>query len=167
LWNTLIANFHGVFSGTLTYDTNWTTLKVTPARWLHNVDLKMIGVSAYFPLVDTPSRVDPKRANELWKSKVRNVLDQFKAAVNKPIFISEIGYRSTADAFYRPYAQKSAASFDPEEQAAAYNAALINTIHDPNIAGIFFWAWDNVDALSIHDLPATATLHSWYNSPDA
>jgi len=167
LWNGLIANFHGVFSGTLTYDTNWTTLKGAPAGWLHNVDLKMIGVSAYFPLVDTPSRVDPKRANELWKSKVRNILDQYKAMVNKPIFISEIGYRSTADAFYRPYAQKSAVPFDPEEQAAAYNAALINTIPDLNIAGIFFWAWDNVGALSIHDLPAAATLHSWYNSPDA
>ena len=51
LWNGLIANIRSVFSGTLTYDTNWTQLQTVPPPWMHNPELKMIGVSGYLSLV--------------------------------------------------------------------------------------------------------------------
>ena len=160
LWNGLIANVRSVFPGTLTYDMNWTSLQQQPPAWVHNVNLKMIGVSAYSPIIDTPERVDPKQIFDLWKQAVKSALDNFSMALGEPIFISEIGFRNSADALYNSWESTSSAPSVPVEQAAACDAALANIIPDPHILGNFFWGWDDVGAFSLNGLQAAAVIHT-------
>ncbi len=163
LWNQLISRVRSVFKGKLTYDINWyPSLYEAPASWLKNPDLTYIGVSEYIPLTDSAVRVDPAAMPALWQKKVGKVIDTFSAQVGKPILLSEIGYRSTSDALYNPYSEQSSASNDPQEQAGAYAATLVNVFADSHIVGIFFWGWDNVGKLGIAGQQAALVVYRWY-----
>jgi len=162
LWNTLISKIHHVFSGTLTYDVNWTALKENPPAWLHNPLLKVIGVSAYAPILTTSKRVDPQQMPALWSKDVQSLLDQFSTKLGAPIIISEIGYRSTADAFYNPWLTKSSAATDLQEQQGACAAVLVNALSDSHILGSFFWAWDGSGKLNLKNSLAASALHQYY-----
>ena len=164
LWNALIVNVRSIFSGALTYDMNWTALQKTPPSWMHNSNLTTIGVSAYLSLINTRKRVDPQQMVTLWKNILGNALDTFATKLGKPILISEIGYRNSADALYHTWESSSTAPTDPTEQAAACNAALANATHDPHIHGIFFWGWDDVGAFGLRNQPAATMLHRWYGA---
>ncbi len=164
LWNELIAHLRSVFPGTLTYDMNWTSLQDSPRTWMRNSNLKMIGVSAYLPVIDTPSRIAPEQMPPLWKNRVQRALDLFAIELGKPIFISEIGYRDSADALYHSWETSSSAPTDPEEQAAACDAALVNVIPDPHIFGIFFWGWDDVGQFRLSGQPAVTVLHTRFTA---
>ncbi|MEO6891903.1 MAG: hypothetical protein ABI456_20040 [Ktedonobacteraceae bacterium] len=164
LWNQLIARVHSVFTENLTYDMNWSSLDQPMKDWLKNPALTMIGVSVYIPLVQTPIRVAPQDMVSLWRYNIKTKLDTLATQVGKPVLISEIGYRNSADALYRTWEATSKAPADPAEQAGAYQAALSNTTPDPQIAGSFFWAWDNAAGHSIKGLPAVQVLHQWYSA---
>jgi hypothetical protein len=166
-WNQLIAEAHSLYSGILTYDMNFSVItRPHMPSWLTNPLLTYIGVSAYFSLSSNPQRVDPSLLPILWYDEAQTALDTFAARLGKPVLISEIGYRNASDAVYQPYLHSTTAPADPLEQAAAYNAALQDSIHDPYIAGIYFWAW-SVPPFSPNWLPAASTLHHWYTSPEA
>ena len=167
LWDSLIAEIRGVFPGTLTYDMNWTTLQKPPSLWMRNAALKMIGVSAYLPLVDTPVRVDPKQIPDLWQHTVKHALDDFAVALGKPVFISEIGYRNSTDALYHSWEAASSESPDPQEQAAACGAVLENVIPDQHILGSFFWGWDDTGVFNLKGMPAVSVINSYYKSLQA
>src|SRR5258708_20979828 len=118
---------------------NWTSLPKTPPNWMLDPDLKMIGVSAYLPIVNTSERVNPRNMSSLWATTVKSALDAFATELGEPIFISEVGYRNSSNALYQPWASTNSAPADPEEQAAAYKAVLANILVDPQILGSFFW----------------------------
>jgi hypothetical protein len=169
LWNTLISRIHSVFPGTLTYDMDWSSLGPAPPSWMSNPLLAVIGISEYIQLANDRTRVDPREIPGLWKTVVKAALDKFSLQVGKSLIISEIGYRDTADALYNPWARYSTGSPpDPEEQAAACDAALINVIPDKRIVGIFFWGWDGVEGFKLSGQPAAlAVLNKWYTSPQS
>jgi hypothetical protein len=165
LWNQLIERIHDVYTGKLTYDMNWYPTNPAIPTWFSNSNLSMIGVSSYFPLSDTQARVDPQAMVNLWHTKISSLLDALSIHVNKPVIISEIGYRNTSDALYKSWEQESSLPADAQEQAGAYNAALANVTPDQHIAGIFFWGWDNVGRFTLKGQSDTlAVLHRWYTS---
>ena len=167
LWNGLIAELSTVFPGTITYDMNWGSLKTPPPSWMRNAHLKMIGVSTYSPLVGTPQRVDPKQIFALWKQTVKRELDNFSMALGEPIFLSEIGYPNSVDALYHPWESFSTAPQDPQEQAAACDAALANIIPDQHILGSFFWGWGNSEDFNLNGLQAATVIHRYYKTLQA
>ena len=167
LWNGLIEELSAVFPGTLTYDMNWGSLQTPPPSWMRNAHLKMIGVSAYSPLVDTPQRVDPKQIFALWKQTVKRQLDNFSIALGEPIFLSEIGYPNSEDALYHPWDSFSTAPRDPQVQAAACDAALANIIPDKHILGSFFWGWGNAQDFNLNGLQAATVIHTYFKSLQA
>lgn len=164
LWNGLIANIHRVYAGTLTYDVNWTSVQLPVREWMRNPALKMIGISAYFPLIPTPERVAPHQIPGLWAKTARPLLDAFALALGEPVLISEIGYRNSADALYHSWESSSAAPADPAEQAAADDAALTVLIADRHILGCFFWGWDDTGSFNLKGLPAATAIHARYAS---
>ena len=165
LWNTLIARVHSVFQGKLTYNMNWSSLYLVHPAWLTNNQLNIIGVSEYIPLVNSPVRVNPAEIIPLWRDNIKSFLDKLAIELGKPLIISEIGYRNSADTLYHPWFPMSTISPpDPTEQAAACNAALVNIFHDSHIVGIFFWGWDGVQEYKLSGQPALAVLHKWYTS---
>jgi hypothetical protein len=166
LWTTLIDRIHAVYAGPLTYDMNFTSVDGGVWNWLRHPAITSVGVSEYFSLTDSPRRVPPEQVAALWRERVQAPLDAYAAAFGKPIIISEIGYRNSSDCLYQPYAKLTGAPSDPAEQAAAYNAAVQDSLDDPWITGIYFWAW-SLPPYSPNWLPAARVLHRWYNSPEA
>jgi hypothetical protein len=164
LWEQLIERVHSVFRGKLTYDMNWTSLEKSPPSWMSSVYLSYIGVSVYIPLTSVRQRLDPHALPALWKEKVKVPLDALALQLRKPVLISEIGYRDTSDALYHPWESQTSAAADLEEQMAAYDAALANTITDTSIQGIFFWAW-SFPVFEPNQRPAAGVLYHWYTSP--
>ncbi len=166
LWDSLIAQIHAIFPGKLTYDINWSSLYYPLPPWLRNPDLSAIGVSVYNPLTDTPQRLDPAQIPALWQQTIRKQLDDIATQLAKPLIISEIGYRNSAYALYRPWerdARAMAEPPDPMEQAAAYNAALSSVLVDSHISGIFFWAW-SLPVFEPNFKPAAAVMLKWFTS---
>lgn len=164
LWQQLIERVHSVFHGKLTYNMNWTSLEKPPPSWMSSVYLSYIGVSVYIPLTSTRQRLDPHTLPALWKERVKVPLDALALQLRKPVLISEIGYRDTSDALYHPWETQTSAATDLEEQMAAYDAALANTITDTSIQGIFFWAW-SFPLFEPNQRPAARVLYHWYTSP--
>jgi hypothetical protein len=165
MWNQLIDNVSQDYTGTLTYDMNWGSLDVQPPSWMGNPHLKMIGVSAYSPLVTTPQRVDPSKIGALWKTVVQPQLDDFAREIGKPIFLSEVGYPNSEYALYQPWNSSINAPADPQEQAAAMDAALSGALSDQHILGVFIWGWDNTGDFNLTNAPLTASVvHEHFTS---
>jgi Glycosyl transferase family group 2 len=162
LWNQLIQRIHTFFSGKLTYDINWSSLYYPMPSWLENRFLSAIGVSVYVPLTDRPQRLDPHTLPALWHATVGQLLDSFAIQIGKPVFLSELGYRDSADALYNPWDVTSSAQGDQMEQAAAYNAALVNVMSDRYIEGVFAWAWE-FPPFDLRCRLAAKILHQWYS----
>lgn len=163
LWSQLIARVRGVFHNTLTYDMNWSSLGTPMPSWMKNPALTYIGVSAYVPLLTVAGRIAPEAIPALWRVKVKDSLDALATQVGKPVLITEIGYRNSSDALYRTWEAQTSAPSDPQEQAGAYTAALSNVFQDPQIAGTFFWGWDDVGRFAIKGQPAQQVLLHWYS----
>ncbi len=163
LWKQLIEKFHQNFHAKLTYDINWSSLWFPIPSWMHNPYLDAIGVSLYIPLTKKVERLDPASLPALWHKTINSILDKYSVQVNKPLLVSEVGYRNRADALYNPWLRTTKADVDPAEQAAAYDAALQNVVDDPHIIGIFFWAW-SFPMFQPNGLPASGVLSKWYTS---
>jgi hypothetical protein len=168
-WNQLIERLHLVFPGQLTYDMNWSSLYNPIPSWMSNPLLATLGVSEYIPLTDTQQRLDPAVLPSLWRANIGKLLDALAQKIGHPVIISEIGYRNSAYALYRPWQRDAIAQAEPpdtQEQAAAYDAALQNVLADQNITGIYFWAW-SVPMFQPNWKPAAKVLFKWYTSPYA
>ena len=162
LWNQLIAQFRATFSGTLTYDMNWSSLSQPHSSWLRSPALAYIGVSTYIPLLDKAGRVNPADIPALWRAKILPRLDALAQQLGKSILLTEIGYRNSTDALYHSWEAQTTAQPDPQEQAGAFEAALSNAFTDNHIAGTFFWGWDDVGRFAFKDQPASQVLFKWY-----
>ncbi len=165
-WSQLIERVHQVFPGQLTYDMNWSSLYNPIPGWMSNPLLTTIGVSVYIPLTDKQQRLDPATLPSLWRTTIETLLDTLAQKIGHPVIISEIGYRDSAYALYRPWQRDAIAQAeptDPQMQAAAYDAALRDVLTDQHIAGIFFWAW-SVPLFQPNWKPAAKVLYKWYTS---
>ena len=161
IWTQLISRVHSVFSGPLTYDMNWSSLKLPVTSWMRDSRLTALGVSEYLTLTNVRQRLDPNAVPKLWHDIITTQLDAFARQARKPLVLSEIGYRDSADALYHPWEKDTPAQADDEEQAAAYGAALMNSTDDPAITGIFFWAW-SFYMFEPNRRAAADVLHEWY-----
>jgi hypothetical protein len=163
LWDQLFTRVASVFTATRTYDMNWSSLTLPMPSWLKNPLINMIGVSSYIPLTDVDRPVPVEQIPQLWQQKIKDPLDELSIQFGKKVLITEIGYRNTSDALYRTWLSISSAPPDPQLQAQAYNAVLLNVFSDPHIGGTFFWGWDNVDQFAIKGQPAAQILQNWYS----
>lgn len=166
LWSQLIERVHQAFPGRLTYDMNWSSLYNPIPAWMSNPLLFAIGVSEYIPLTDTQQRLAPSVLPSLWREDIGKLLDMLALQTHHPVVVSEIGYRDSAYALYRPWQRDAIAQAEPpddEEQAAAYDAALKNVLSDPHVSGIYFWAW-SVPLFQPNWKPAAKVLLKWYTS---
>jgi hypothetical protein len=166
-WYWLIAQARSVYSGRLTYDMNFTSLtRPGPVPvWMTSPSLTALGVSLYSSIVPLANEPVPLSSiPERWAATAGATLDAFAERAGRPMVISEIGYRATADAGYRPFQNTSQAGPDPELQAALYSAATTYALSDPHVEGIYFWAW-SLPPFSPNWSPAARALKSLYNSP--
>ncbi len=137
-WRGLIDSIRQVYSGQLTYATNWDHFQ--KVKFWDKLDY--IGTDAYFPLIkdDTPAVCDLKEA---WQPTM-NELHVFSQEWNKPILFTEFGYLSLDGCAYNTWElEKDRTSVDINEQAQA-NAvqALLEVFGTKSWwSGGFQWKW--------------------------
>jgi hypothetical protein len=170
LWHTLIAEARSVYQYSLSYNMNWqggSTWRAQP--WMSDPGLSFIGVSMYQPATTRTEPLTLKQIESVWTRTFLQELDGFsRACHNKPIILSEIGYKNTADALYRPFDTSTNSPPDPQLQANAYQAAVSAALGDTRIDGIYFWDWGtgdyHTDKFAPNNLPAAQVLHTLYQN---
>jgi hypothetical protein len=131
-----------VYSGPITYNLNHSSLLRAAPPWMMNPLLTYIGVSDYLSLVSTPQTLSADDMRVIWQNTVLPLFNSLSSQTGKRVLLSEIGFRNATDALINPFKATTPAPADPQLQADAYTAALDTSIADANIAGPYFWGWN-------------------------
>ena len=165
-WTQLIKDIRAVYSGKLTYASNWDSYKRCPF-WS---EVDYIGLDAYFPLND--ARVPEKEnLNAAW-IKWHNELESFAEEKGKPILFTEWGYRSVPFTAKAPWESGRSQEVDLLSQKVAYEALIERFKDEPWFAGGFVWKWypnhtqvggpeDN--RFTPQNKPAQEVLKEWFH----
>lgn len=163
-WRTVVAAVRAVFSGELVYAANHDSYMML--SWWDALDA--IGVDAYFALTGgrEPTEAQLRAA---WESHL-SLLETTAARFDRPVLITEIGYRSVDGANIQPWLWGTEGALDFQEQADCYTAALEALWNQSWCAGLYWWDWRATLAqggLADDDYtplgkPAGAVLRNWY-----
>jgi hypothetical protein len=166
-WRAVIGGVRGYYDGPLIYADNHGD--ETAITWWDAVDY--IGVDAYYSLTseNDPSLAELKAA---WEPHVATLAD-LAATWDKSIIFTEIGYRSLDGANRHPWDWGITGTYDLQEQADAYQAALESVFDQSWFGGMYWWAWETDpfqggpcdDGYTPYDKPAEDVLRGWYGGP--
>lgn len=135
-WRGLIKNIREVYSGKLTYASNWDNYE--NITWWNELDY--IGIDAYFPLVEG-AHPTVKEIEEGWKP-IKTKLSSFSHKWNKPILFTEYGFQSANGAAGKHWElDKSSENTNEQLQADAYEATYRALMKESWFAGGFLWKW--------------------------
>ena len=134
----LIEEVREVYKGPLTYSSNWDEYMDVPI-W---DKLDYIGISAYFPLVETqtPSHKELKKS---WEPTAK-ALEKFSKKNNKPILFTEFGYLSLDGCAGKTWILEKERERHNANHLAQSNAlhCLFDTFWEKDWwAGGFIWKW--------------------------
>ncbi len=137
-WYDLIDKVRSVYSGKLTYSSNWDAYMNVPI-W---DKLDYIGISAYFPLSEMPTP-SHKELKKKWKPTIK-ALENFSKKHKKDILFTEFGYLSLDGCAGKTWIlEKERDKHEANHQAQA-NAfhCLFDTFWEKDWwAGGFLWKW--------------------------
>jgi len=167
-WRKIVAEVRAHYSGPLVYAANHSGEEIG-ISWWDAVDI--IGVDAYYALASKSNPTAPE-LEAAWRPHVA-ALAQLAATWQKPIILTEIGYRSLDGAASHPWDWQIEGQIDLKEQADAYKAAFESVYNQPWFSGIFWWSWNpdpweggaDDDGYTPHDKPAEDVLRSWFGVP--
>jgi glycosyl hydrolase family 113 len=135
-WRAIIAEVRRHYPGPLVYCANW-------AEDLHQTRfwdaLDWIGVQAYYPLTKKPSP-STEELVQAWAGPLAD-LDTMGKIWNKPVVLTEIGYRSTDNAADRPWEWAREGTLSVETQARCYESLFRALPDHPVVHGVFIWKW--------------------------
>lgn len=165
-WEKLIKEVRSVYSGKLTYASNWDNYQ-NVGFWS---EVDYIGIDSYFDL--SPQK-EPTAAHlkEQWKP-IKKEMQIFSESKSKPIIFTEFGYQSvdyTADGHWK-YG-RGERPINMQAQATAYRALFETFWDEPWFAGGFLWKWfdqherrggANDSRFTPQNKPAEQTIREWY-----
>jgi hypothetical protein len=166
MWNALITQVRSVFKGKLTYDANWEGQIPQPPGWWSNPDLSMIGISEYIPLEEKAISLTQSQFASLFKARVQSYLNTFAKSLNKPLIVTELGYRNGQFPGYRTWDSSYQDGPDPQAQAMALAAAIRTLVGDKHVNGLFIWGWNNTGPFDISSPTVTKAINQQYSSPN-
>lgn len=168
-WRNVIAGVRSLYSGPLVYAANHSG-EESRLTWWDAVDF--IGVDAYYPLAShlNPTIQELKAAWRPHVSALANLVSRWQ----KPILLTEIGYRSIDGTASHPWDWQIQGKVDLQEQADCYQAAFESVYDQPWFGGIFWWSW-SPDPLeggpydtgyTPHEKPAEDIIRTWFGGPE-
>jgi len=134
-FDTLIDEIKAIYTGKITYAANWDNAFYIPF-W---DKLDIIGIDAYFPLVETPNP-STKGLTEAWlpwKEKIK----QLSTTHKKPILFTEYGFRNIDACANKPWESHQDETTNNECQCNAYQSLFDTFWDEPWFAGGFFWKY--------------------------
>ena len=135
-WRKLIQSIRAVYSGPLTYASNWGEEFEQLTFWK---DLDYIGLNCYYPLGDK-EKVSKKELNKAFKSVIKKAEGISKAA-NRPLLLTEIGFRSIEGPWMNPHAEADGRKFNEDHQEWCYETVFKTIENKDWIRGIYWWKW--------------------------
>jgi len=164
-WKNLIEKIRKVYSGNLTYASNWDSFE--KISFWSNLDY--VGIDAYFPLNDskTPTKNEIMQG---WEPH-ENAMKQVYSTCGRPVIFTEWGYRSTDYSCREPWESGGTGNVNLQAQANAFAATFELFWSQDWFAGGFVWKWftnhkesgghDN-DRFTPQNKPAEEILKTWF-----
>jgi len=140
-WNQLIDRVKETYSGQLTYSAQHTYPREAEEIEFWN-RLDHIGFAAYFALA--PDDPDPslETLKNAWDKVNTEAIAPLAQKWNKPVLLTEIGYRSMDNTHADPWDWGRDGNVNEEEQARNYEALLSYWNDQSSMAGVYFWKWE-------------------------
>ena len=172
-WRQLAGSIRQVFAGDLTYAANWNS-EFEQIEWWDVVDT--IGVDAFWSLTgDRDEALDGDQCGERL-DRIRDVMATVAARYDRPVLLTEVGYKSASGAAYRPWEWHDDQIADVTVQAAAYAclAESLSAVAGEGgwLVGAYFWIWytdlawggpGNSD-FTPRNKPAQEILRAWFQA---
>ncbi|MBC6992994.1 hypothetical protein QWY85_14030 [Neolewinella lacunae] len=135
-WRKIIADVRKVYGGQLTYAANWGEEFEGFTFW---EDLDAIGLNSYYPLSESeaPSDAELLQGARTWMQMAAAV----SRSTDKPLWLTEVGFRSVARAWQNPHAAADDRPTDYQAQERCYRALLTAANETPELRGMFIWKW--------------------------
>lgn len=166
-WRAIIAEIRAVYNGPLIYADNLVEWNPGAIKWWDALDY--IGEDAYPTL---SNKTEPAVADLLdgW-GPFLDKLEALSKKWNKPLVLTEIGYRSLQGGAINPWDWQRQGPVDLTVQENAYEAAFRAISGKSWLAGIFWWQWmpdpnhggPTDTGYSPHGKPAEIVLRSWFS----
>ncbi len=170
-WDTLISKIRSIFSGKLTYSSNW-----GPSGFVDEKDhiafwniLDYIGISAYFNLT-SQADASVSQLEGAWGGYISNI-QSLSNTYQKPVLFTEIGYRSVKGANTQPWNYSMGGPADQTEQANDYTALFDYWSNYPWMIGVQIWQWSvdpnaggpNDNGYTVQNKSAQQVLITWFS----
>lgn len=179
-WRALIGTLRQIYSGSLTYASNWNGANaygvVTPEFQQVEFwnELDVIGVDTYFPLTHSSEDSLPDYQTALDRAiRSSQAIGATSFRYGKPVVITEIGIQSVKGALAAPWDYSLGASpgavIDNTVQEFYYSVMIDALGKQSWCSGMFWWHWESVPSANVavnytpEDKPAAQTLHAWYS----
>jgi len=164
-WRKVVAGVRSRYTGPLVYASTHGKEAVGITWW---DALDFIGIDAYYSLSRDASPT-LKELTAAWKPIVSS-LASLASKWQKPLILTEIGYRSMDGAAAHPSNWKGQGNVNLKEQADGYEAAFETVYQRPWLAGMYWWSWSpnpleggpDDSGYSPHNKPAEGILKKWY-----
>jgi len=166
-WMNIVAGVRARYSGPITYSAAYTNYR--SIGWWGALDY--VGIDDYQPLTNKndPTLEELKAA---WSAHA-NEIEAWQKTVNKPIILSEIGYRSADGANKYPWlwGEQPPLPVDLQEQVDCYEAAFQTFWNKSWLYGFYWWNWDpnpdyggpNNNLFTPQNKPVEETIKHWYS----
>jgi len=136
-WGPVIERVRALFRGTLVYSANWDHFR--DAKLLDLVDED--GVAAYFNLrTDARAPADAAALEAGWR-RVQADLAAWHTGRQRPLVLTELGYRSRAGCTAAPWDETAGGAVDLDEQRRAFEAFRRVWAGSPLLDGVYVWTW--------------------------
>ncbi|WP_116124487.1 glycoside hydrolase family 113 [Lewinella sp. IMCC34183] len=135
-WRQLIAELRQVYGGRLTYAANWGEEFEGLSFW---EDLDAMGLNSYYPLstAEAPTDADLLAGARRWMQ----LADSISRVHERPLWLTEVGYRSVDRAWQNPHAEAADRGESLETQARCYVALSTAARESDRLQAMFVWKW--------------------------
>lgn len=165
-WRGLIKKVRDIYKGRLTYAANWDNEFKQISFW---DALDYAGIDPYFPLV-TSARPTAEQLKEAWGDWVK-IIEEWQKNINKPVILTEIGYKSARDAADEPWQHTAIGELDLEIQVNLYKGLLESFWDKPWFYGVYWWYWGTNPKMggelnrgfTPQNKPAQEVIKEWYS----
>ena len=135
-WVKLIDRLRRIYHGNLTYAANWGE-EFENLRFWDRLDF--IGLNCYYPL-STNQNASQKELQQGFAAILERI-ENVKSMYDKPVVITEIGFRSVETPWIQPHEEAGEKKFDENAQAESYRAVFEILDNSPVVDGILWWKW--------------------------
>lgn len=168
-WRHLIRRIRKLYSGKLTYASNWGEEFEKVGFW---DELDYIGLDCYYPLSKN-EKASYKELNANFQDILKKI-ESVQKKFDKPLLFTEIGFRSIPAPWINPHADANGADFYGQHQKWCYEIVMKNLAEKDWSQGLMWWKWPsylesrgrNNTGFTPNNKPAEEVIAEYWRQPD-